>query len=83
MYTHEYSDKKFDSYEACRDDFLENIDEDDIAQYLDLTVPDIISAFLRNKNNVDFSVWFQEKIDEAITYAENDLIFEHDEKDDE
>lgn len=83
MYTHEYSNKKFDSYEACRDDFLENIDEDDIAQYLDLTVPEIISTFLRNKNNVDFSVWFQEKIDEAITYAENDLIFEHDEEDDE
>ena len=56
---------------------------DDVAQYLDLTVPEIISAFLRNKNNVDFSVWFQEKIDEAITYAENDLIFEFDEEDDE
>ena len=83
MYTHEYSDKKFDSYEACRDDFLENIDEDDIAQYLDLTVPEIVSAFLRNRNNVDFSAWFQEKIDEAITYAENDLIFEQDEEDDE
>ena len=83
MYMHEYSDKKFDSYEACRDDFLENIDEDDIAQYLDLTVPEIISAFLRNKNNVDFSVWFQEKIDEAIHYVEDELIFEHDEEDDE
>ena len=83
MYTHEYSDKEFDSYEACRDDLMENIDEDDIAQYLDLTVSSIISAFLRNKNNVDFSVWFQEKIDEAITYAENDLIFEYDEEDDE
>lgn len=83
MYTHEYSDKKFDSYEACHDDLMENIDEEDIAQHIDLTVPDIIRAFLRNKNNVDFSVWFQEKIDEAITYAENDLIFEHDEEDDE
>lgn len=83
MYTHEYSDKKFDSYEACRDDLIENIDEEDIAQHIDLTVPDIIRAFLRNKNNVDFSVWFQEKIDEAITYVENDLIFEHDEEDDE
>lgn len=83
MYTHEYSDKKFDSYEACRDDLMENIDEEDIAQHIDLTVPDIIRAFLRNKNNVDFSVWFQEKIDEAITYVENDLIFEHDEEDDE
>ena len=83
MYTHKYSDRKFDSYEACRDDFLENIDEDDIAQYLDLTVPEIISAFLRNKNNVDFSVWFQEKIDEAIHYVEDELIFEHDEEDDE
>ena len=83
MYTHEYSDKYFDSYDACRDDFLENIDAEDIAQYLDLTVPEIISVFLRNKNNTDFSVWFQEKIDEAITYAENDLIFEHEEEDDE
>ena len=83
MYTHEYSDKHFDSYDACRDDFLENIDADDIAQYLDLTVPEIISAFLRNKNNTDFSVGFQERIDEAIRYAENDLIFECDEEDDE
>ena len=47
MYTHEYSDKKFDSYEACRDDLMENIDEEDIARHLDLTVPEIISAFLR------------------------------------
>lgn len=83
MYIHEYSDKKFDSYEACRDDLMENIDEEDIGQHIDLTVSDIIRAFLRNKNNVDFSVWFQEKIDEAITYVENDLIFEHDEEDDE
>lgn len=82
MYTHEYSDKHFDSYEACRDDFLENIDVEDIAQYIDLTVPEIISSFLCNKNNVDFSVWFQEKIDEAIQYAENELIFENDEDDD-
>ena len=82
MYTHEYSDKHFDSYDTCRDDFLENIDEDDIAQYIDLTVPEIIFAFLRNKNNTDFSVWFQEKIDEAIQYAENELIFECDEEDD-
>ena len=83
MYTHEYSDKKFDSYEACRDDLMENIDEEDIARHLDLTVPEIISAFLCNRNNVDFSVWFQEKIDEAIHYVEDELIFEHDEEDDE
>ena len=83
MYTHEYSDRHFDSYDACHDDFLKNIDVDDIAQYLDLTVPEIISVFLRHKNNADFSVWIQEKIDEAIQYAENDLIFELDEEDDE
>ena len=83
MYTHEYSDKKFDSYEACRDDLMENIDEEDIARHLDLTVPEIISAFFRNRNNVDFSVWFQEKIDEAIHYVEDELIFEYDEEDDE
>ena len=83
MQTHEYSDKKFDSYEACRDDLMENIDEEDIARHLDLTVPKIISAFFRNRNNVDFSVWFQEKIDEAIHYVEDELIFEYDEEDDE
>ena len=83
MYTHEYSDKHFDSYDACRDDFLENIDADDIAQYIDLTVIEIINVYLRNKNNVDFSVWIQEKIYEAIQDAENDLIFECDEEDDE
>ena len=83
MYTHEYSDKEFDSYEACRDDLLENIEEEDIAQHLELTVPEIIRAFLRNKNNADFSVWFQERIDEAIHYVEDELIFEHDEEDDE
>ena len=83
MYTHEYTDKEFDSYEACRDDLMENIDEEDIARHLDLTVPEIIRAFLHNRNNVDFSVWFQEKIDEAIHYIEEELIFEHDEEDDE
>ena len=83
MYTHEYSNKEFDSYEACRDDLLENIEEEDIAQHLELTVPEIIRAFLRNKNNADFSVWFQERIDEAIRYVEDELIFEHDEEDDE
>lgn len=83
MYTHEYSDKKFDSYEACRDDLMENIEEEDIARHLELTVPEIIRTFLRNKNNVDFSVWFQERIDEAIHYVEEELIFEHDEEDDE
>ena len=29
MYTHEYSNEKFDSYEACRDDLMENIEEED------------------------------------------------------
>ena len=83
MYIHEYSDKEFDSYEACRDDLMENIEEEDIARHLELTVPEIIRAFLSNKNNVDFSVWFQERIDEAIHYVEDELIFEHDEEDDE
>jgi hypothetical protein len=82
MYTHEYSNRKFDSYDECRDDLLLDIDAEDIAQHLDLTVPDIIRAFLRNKNSVDFSVWLQDQIDEAIHYIEEEFIFEHDEGDD-
>lgn len=79
MFVHEYSDKEFDSYDACRDDLMENIDAEDIASHFNLTVAEIISAFLRNKNNGDFSVWFQEKINEAIYYVEEELIFKYEE----
>lgn len=83
MYTHEYSDKEFDSYEACAEDFLASLESDDIAQYLDLTVGEIIDVFLRHGNSDDFSAWLQSKIDEAIQYAANDSIFEWREEDDE
>lgn len=77
MYTHEYSDREFDSYDACRADFLENIEAEDITQYIDLTLPEIISEFMAG-NLENFSVWLEEKIGEAINYAENELIFEDD-----
>lgn len=80
VFTHEYSPKRFETFEECAEDFLTVLDGEDIAQYSNLTVGDIIDTFLRHGNSDDFSAWFQSKIDEAIQYAANDLIIEKEEE---
>ena len=80
MFTHEYTDKYFETFEECADDLLPEIDEEDIANELDLSIPEIIRVFLRNKNNVDFAVWFQEKIDTGILAVQEALIVEYEEE---
>lgn len=80
MFVHEYSDKHFATYEECADDLLTEIDEEDIANELDLSVEEIIAVFLRNKNNVDFSVWLQEKIDCGIAAVQEALITEYEDE---
>ena len=65
-YVHEYSDEEFETYEECRDDLYDCMDEDDINDHLDLTVPEIISQFGRRPNNQKFIDWFEEKIAEAV-----------------
>ena len=78
MFVHEYSDEEFDSYDACRDDLLENLEIEDFLDFLDLSVEEIVRMFLRSKNE-DFCVWFQEKIMEAEEKANDDLITEYEE----
>lgn len=80
MFVHEYSDKYFATYEECAEDLLSEIDEEDIVNELDLSVEEIIAVFLRNKNNVDFSVWFQEKIDCGIAAVQEALITEYEDE---
>lgn len=79
MWTHEYTDEKFETYDECSDDFRENMETEDIAEHMTISLEDIIEHFLRRRHPVDFDVWFEEKIYEAIQAAENELIYECDE----
>lgn len=79
MWTHEYTDEKFETYEECSDDFRENMETEDIAEHMEITLEDVIKNFLRRRNPTDFDEWFEEKIEEAMKAAENELIYECDE----
>lgn len=79
MYTHEYTDEKFETYDECSDDFRQNMETEDIAEHMEITLEDIIRRFLKRRNPTDFDVWLEEKIYDAIQAAENDLIYECDE----
>ena len=83
MYTHEYTDEKFETYEECSDDFRDNMEITDITGHLEINLEDIVSHFLRRRNTTDFDVWLEEAIYEAIQSAEDELIFEHDEEEEE
>lgn len=78
-YVHEYSDEEFDTYEECREDLYDCMDEDDINDHLDLTVPEILSQFGRRANNQNFINWLEEKIAEAERLAVDELITEYEE----
>jgi uncharacterized protein YajQ (UPF0234 family) len=79
MFVHEYSDKHFDSYEDCRDDLMSEIDSDDIIEYLEVSIRDITSRFLRRTSDKEFSTWLNEQIDIAYERAIEDLITEYEE----
>lgn len=79
MFVHEYSDKEFASYEECRDDLMSEIDSDDIIEHLEITTIDMISKFLRRKDDKEFLDWLGEKIDNAFEKAIDELITEYEE----
>ena len=84
MYTHEYSNKQFKTYEECADELLPEIDEDDIADEMGLGVPEIISRFLHSAQyGQPFNEWFQEQIDSAITCVIDGLITEYEDEEEE
>ena len=79
MFVHEYSDRQFDNYEDCRDDLMSEIDSDDIIEYLEVSISDIISHFLRRTSDKEFNTWLDEQIEIAHERAIEDLITEYEE----
>lgn len=79
-FKHEYSNELFDSYDACRDDLMTDLDEDDITDHFDFTKPEILGKFLRRKSNEDFIQWLSCEIDNAIELACSELITEYEEE---
>ena len=79
MWTHEYTDEKFETYDECSDDFRENMKIEDITEHMEITLEDVIRHFFRRRNPTDFDVWLEEKIYESIHATENELIYECDE----
>lgn len=78
-YVHEYSDERFETYEECRDDLLECLEEPDIVEKLDLSLEEIVFHFGRRANNQTFINWLSDKILEAEEMAIEDLITEYEE----
>ena len=73
MFVHEYSDEYFDSYEDCRDDLMSEIDSDDVIEYLEVSISDIIFHFQRRTSDKEFNTWLNEQIDIAYERAIEDL----------
>lgn len=80
MFVHEYNDEQFKDYDACREDLMSELDEEDIAEHFDFTKPEIIGKFLRRKSNEDFIQWLSCEIDNAVEFACNELITEYEEE---
>ena len=78
-YVHEYSEEEFDTYEKCREDLLECLEEPDIVEKLDLSLEEIVFHFGRRANNQTFINWLNDKILEAEEMAIEDLITEYEE----
>lgn len=79
MFVHEYSDEQFKDYDACREDLLTELDEEDIAEHFDFTKSEILSKFFHSKSNEDFIQWLSCEIDNAVEFACSELITEYEE----
>ena len=85
-YMHEYSQEKFETIEDCREDLLDFVDVEEIADKLDesLTVEKILNNFLR-MDKEEFHSWFLEQYWDALAEIQEELIseIETDEKEEE
>ena len=85
-YMHEYSQEKFETIEDCREDLLDFVDVEEIADKLDesLTVEKILNNFLR-MDKEEFHSWFLERSLDALAEIQEELIseIEVDEEEDE
>ena len=78
-FVHEYSDEQFETYDECREDLMEVLEEEDISDHFDFTKPEILCKFLRRKSNEDFIQWLSIEVDNAIELALAELITEYEE----
>ena len=76
-YMHEYSQEKFETIEDCRDDLLDFVDVEEIADKLDesLTIEKILNNFLR-MDKEEFHSWFLEHCWDALAEIQEELISE-------
>lgn len=85
-YMHEYSQEKFETIEDCREDLLDFVDAEEIADKLDesLTIEKILNNFLR-MDKEEFHSWFLEQYWDALAEIQEELIseIEVDEEEDE
>ena len=85
-YMHEYSQEKFETIEDCREDLLDFVDVEEIANKLDesLTIEKILNNFLR-MDKEEFHSWFLEQYWDALIEIQEELIseIEVDEEEDE
>ena len=79
MFHVEGSLEEFETYEEAVDELYAIMEVYEILEFMDCTCVDILSRFLKRKNITDFEVWLSEKVNEAITRMENDLIIEYEE----
>lgn len=79
MFVHEYSDKEFENYEECREDLLEQIDDDDIVQHFEPSVSTLLFRFLNRKSDQKFIWWLMQEVDEAFEKTLEELITEYEE----
>lgn len=79
-FVHEYSNEQFETYDECRDDLLECLDERDIMRELDLSLEEVIYYFYRLPNNQIFIEWLSDKTMEARERAIEDLITYYEEE---
>ena len=76
-YMHEYSQEKFETIEDCREDLLDFVDVEEIADKLDesLTIEKILNNFLR-MDKEEFHSWFLEQYWDALADIQEELISE-------
>lgn len=76
-YMHEYSNEHFKTIEECREDLLDFIEVEEIAEKLDesLSIEKILRNFLR-MDKEEFNSWLTEKYWDALTELQKELIGE-------
>lgn len=76
-YMHEYSNEHFETIEECREDLLDFIEVEEVAEKLDesLSIEKILRNFLR-MDKEEFNSWLTEKYWDALTELQKELISE-------